>query len=131
MTRFLELFMQYGLVAAILVWAGAVGLMAYHLTDSPWRWAFIALSLGGFGDGRRHSLDPEICQCVEQGATAGIEIVKAKIHVTLKHGILDPQGKAIEHALDSWDSRMPGMCGSANTWNSTSMKRIKPRRTNW
>jgi phosphoribosylformylglycinamidine synthase PurS subunit len=27
--------------------------------------------------------------------------VKAKIHVTLKSGILDPQGKAIEHALDS------------------------------
>jgi phosphoribosylformylglycinamidine synthase len=27
--------------------------------------------------------------------------VKAKIHVTLKQGILDPQGKAIEHALDS------------------------------
>nr|WP_281721631.1 phosphoribosylformylglycinamidine synthase subunit PurS [Nitrosomonas nitrosa] len=27
--------------------------------------------------------------------------MKAKIHVTLKHGILDPQGKAIEHALDS------------------------------
>jgi len=26
--------------------------------------------------------------------------VKAKIHVTLKQGILDPQGKAIEHALD-------------------------------
>jgi phosphoribosylformylglycinamidine synthase len=25
--------------------------------------------------------------------------VKAKIHVTLKKGILDPQGKAIEHAL--------------------------------
>ena len=29
------------------------------------------------------------------------EEVKAKIHVTLKQGILDPQGKAIEHALDS------------------------------
>jgi len=28
-------------------------------------------------------------------------VVKAKIHVTLKQGILDPQGKAIEHALDS------------------------------
>ena len=28
--------------------------------------------------------------------------MKAKIHVTLKQGILDPQGKAIEHALDSW-----------------------------
>ncbi len=27
--------------------------------------------------------------------------VKAKIHVTIKQGILDPQGKAIEHALDS------------------------------
>jgi phosphoribosylformylglycinamidine synthase PurS subunit len=27
--------------------------------------------------------------------------VKAKVHVTLKQGILDPQGKAIEHALDS------------------------------
>ena len=27
--------------------------------------------------------------------------MKAKIHVTLKAGILDPQGKAIEHALDS------------------------------
>ena len=25
--------------------------------------------------------------------------MKAKIHVTLKSGILDPQGKAIEHAL--------------------------------
>ena len=27
--------------------------------------------------------------------------MKAKIHVTLKQGILDPQGKAIEHALNS------------------------------
>lgn len=27
--------------------------------------------------------------------------MKAIIHVTLKQGILDPQGKAIEHALDS------------------------------
>ena len=47
MARFLEWFLNYGLVAAILVWAGAVGLMAYHLTDSPWRWAFVALSVGG------------------------------------------------------------------------------------
>ena len=29
----------------------------------------------------------------------GEERVKAKIHVTLKPGILDPQGKAIEQAL--------------------------------
>ncbi len=27
--------------------------------------------------------------------------MKAKIHVTLKKGILDPQGKAIEHALET------------------------------
>jgi len=25
--------------------------------------------------------------------------VKAKVHVTLKSGVLDPQGKAIQHAL--------------------------------
>jgi phosphoribosylformylglycinamidine synthase len=25
---------------------------------------------------------------------------KAKIHITLKNGVLDPQGKAIAHALD-------------------------------
>jgi len=25
--------------------------------------------------------------------------VKARVHVTLKSGVLDPQGKAIEHAL--------------------------------
>ncbi len=27
--------------------------------------------------------------------------MKAKIHITLKSGVLDPQGKAIEHALGS------------------------------
>lgn len=27
------------------------------------------------------------------------ELVKAKVHITLKNGVLDPQGKAIEHAL--------------------------------
>jgi phosphoribosylformylglycinamidine synthase len=26
--------------------------------------------------------------------------VKAKVHITLKSGVLDPQGKAIHHALD-------------------------------
>lgn len=28
-------------------------------------------------------------------------VLKAKIHVTLKSGVLDPQGKAVEHALGS------------------------------
>ncbi|WP_417454332.1 phosphoribosylformylglycinamidine synthase subunit PurS [Kiloniella sp.] len=27
--------------------------------------------------------------------------MKARIHVTLKNGVLDPQGKAIEHTLSS------------------------------
>jgi phosphoribosylformylglycinamidine synthase subunit PurS len=27
--------------------------------------------------------------------------MKAKVHVTLKNGVLDPQGKAIAHALDN------------------------------
>ena len=27
--------------------------------------------------------------------------MKARIKITLKHGVLDPQGKAIEHALGS------------------------------
>ena len=27
--------------------------------------------------------------------------MKAKVHVTLKNGVLDPQGKAVGHALDS------------------------------
>ncbi len=27
--------------------------------------------------------------------------MKAKVHVTLKHGVLDPQGKAVQHALEA------------------------------
>lgn len=27
--------------------------------------------------------------------------MKARVHITLKQGVLDPQGKAIAHALDS------------------------------
>ena len=49
MNRCLQLFLNYGLVAAILVWAATVALMAYHLKESPWRWAFILLSLAGLG----------------------------------------------------------------------------------
>ena len=39
--------MDYGLMAAILVWAGAIGLMAINLPDSPWRWVFAGLSIAG------------------------------------------------------------------------------------
>ena len=43
----LQAFLNYGLVAAVLVWAAVVAMMAYHLDESPWRWAFAALSVGG------------------------------------------------------------------------------------
>jgi hypothetical protein len=43
----LRAFLNYGLVAAVLVWAAVVAVMAYHLDESPWRWAFAALSVGG------------------------------------------------------------------------------------
>ena len=47
MRLLLQWFFHYGLMASVLVWAGAVGMMAYHLADSEWRWAFAALSVGG------------------------------------------------------------------------------------
>ena len=34
--------------------------------------------------------------------------MKAKVHVTLKQGVLDPQGKAIGHALESLGFRGVG-----------------------
>lgn len=44
----LRVFLNYGLVAAVVVWAAVVGMMAYRLEESPWRWAFVALVfLGG------------------------------------------------------------------------------------
>ena len=43
----LKAFLNYGLVVAVLVWAAVVGLMAYRLEDSPWRWVFAALAMGG------------------------------------------------------------------------------------
>ncbi len=47
MKTLLQWFLHYGLAASVLVWAGAVGLMAYHLKDSEWRWAFAALAVFG------------------------------------------------------------------------------------
>ncbi len=43
----LRAYLNYGLVAAVLVWAAVVAMMAYRLEESPWRWAFIALAIGG------------------------------------------------------------------------------------
>ena len=40
-------FLNYGLVAAVAVWAAVVAMMAYRLEDSPWRWAFVGLVLAG------------------------------------------------------------------------------------
>ena len=46
---FLRLFMNYGLVAAILVATALVGVLAYRLEGSSWRWPLVALVLGGIG----------------------------------------------------------------------------------
>lgn len=40
-------FLNYGLVAAVVVWAAVVAMMAYRLEDSPWRWAFVGLVFAG------------------------------------------------------------------------------------
>jgi hypothetical protein len=45
--QMLKGFLNYGLVAAVVVWAAVVAMMAYRLEDSPWRWAFAALVVGG------------------------------------------------------------------------------------
>lgn len=43
----LRAYLNYGLVAAVMVWAAVVGMMAYRLDDSPWRWAFVGLVCAG------------------------------------------------------------------------------------
>lgn len=43
----LRAYLNYGLVAAVVVWAAVVGMMAYHLNESPWRWAFVGLVFAG------------------------------------------------------------------------------------
>jgi uncharacterized membrane protein (UPF0136 family) len=46
---FLRLFMNYGLVAAILVATALVAVLAYRLEGSRWRWPLVALVLVGLG----------------------------------------------------------------------------------
>jgi len=43
----LRAYLNYGLVAAVVVWAAVVGMMAYRLNESPWRWAFVGLVCAG------------------------------------------------------------------------------------
>jgi hypothetical protein len=43
----LRAYLNYGLVAAVVVWAAVVGMMAYRLNESPWRWAFVGLTVAG------------------------------------------------------------------------------------
>src|SRR5262245_16939196 len=56
---------------------------------------------GRHRDCRSDLQDSQVCGRVEQDIRRAGEQMRAKVHVTLKQGILDPQGKAIEHALDS------------------------------
>ncbi|OQW34447.1 MAG: hypothetical protein A4E19_18485 [Nitrospira sp. SG-bin1] len=43
----LKAYLNYGLIASVVIWAAIVGIMAYRLNESPWRWAFVALVLCG------------------------------------------------------------------------------------
>ena len=43
----LRVYLNYGLVAAVVVWAAVVGMMAYRLNESKWRWAFVGLVFAG------------------------------------------------------------------------------------
>jgi hypothetical protein len=43
----LRAYLNYGLVVAVVVWAAVVGMMAYRLDESPWRWAFVGLVFAG------------------------------------------------------------------------------------
>ena len=49
MKGFLRLYMNYGLMASILVSTSLVGVLAYRIEGSPWRWPMVALALGGLG----------------------------------------------------------------------------------
>ena len=40
-------YLNYGLIASVVVWAAIIGVMAYRLEASPWRWAFIGLMCAG------------------------------------------------------------------------------------
>jgi hypothetical protein len=40
-------YLNYGLIASVVVWAAVVGVMAYRLNESSWRWAFVALVFAG------------------------------------------------------------------------------------
>jgi hypothetical protein len=46
---FVRLFVNYGLVASILVATALVAVLAYRLEGSRWRWPLAALVLAGFG----------------------------------------------------------------------------------
>ena len=49
MKGFVNWFVNYGLVASILVATALVGVLAYRLEGSRWRWPLAALVLAGFG----------------------------------------------------------------------------------
>ena len=40
--------------------------------------------------------------------------MKTRVYVTLKNGVLDPQGKAIHHALEGSASRASTTCAPAS-----------------
>jgi len=42
-------FLKYGLMTCVFVGTAGVGVLAYRLEGSPWRWPLMALVLAGIG----------------------------------------------------------------------------------
>ena len=54
-------------------------------------------------------------------------VIKARVTVTLKNGVLDPQGKAIEHALAASASAASARCARARCSTSSLPRPTRPR----
>ena len=65
-------FMNYGLMACVFVGTAGVGVLAYRLEGSPWRWPLVACS--GFNARHRHVPTParEMALCIRP-AIAGVD----------------------------------------------------------
>ena len=74
MSRFLQLFLNYGLVLAILVWAATVAMMATISSRVALALGVHSAVAGGARDSGRHFLDTQIREEQYEGTAAGRKI---------------------------------------------------------
>ena len=95
-------FMNYGLVASILVSTALVAVLAYRLEGSRWRWPMVALALAGIGTAvrilwLRRFIDRQP-KAPDQGSherriTVRSQVKAQRFMSRLKQGILGPAGE--------------------------------------